>query len=507
MVSAGMKDHMVSDDPPYSRLFVVYNRKDPVSEAELRNDFGKYGEIQDVFIVKDRASGNAKGVAYIKFPKMSEAALAMENLNNTPIKGHVGVYKAYIAKNRGESPGPDHNDPDRFVRLFIMVPKSAAEDDIRQHFTKFGDVTTVKLLRHKDTNESRGIGYVTYARVYDAAKAVESGENELGFKAVIARPKEKIPPPAESSTSNHSSSYSSYSNSHTSKSRPSKHSSSHVDHNTGGDSFQATVSSKLDKDHIFRLFDIAPGLRNIQIISQNMYRTDLVAIYNSPLAAEYALNKLQGLEYPLGDYICVESKGVNKPSVVTTPSYNMSASGSIGTKRDYRGEQIIEHRSASPVSSNGNREVNSTLTALTKALSDATALLKTAGVSTESIGYDDMSDNRSSSSYCQFPLPPPQKVLPKTAFNENTGRRLFFVGHPAAPPLDALYDVYCRFGNFTGASVLQKKNYGYLYFTCPHSAQRAIDATDDKTIAGVTIKVLPAEPKAELSNKRKKTDM
>lgn len=43
-----------------------------------------------------------------------------------------------------------------------------------------------------------------------------------------------------------------------------------------------------------------------------MFRTDIVATYNSTLAAEYALNKLQGLEYPLGDYICVESKGVNK---------------------------------------------------------------------------------------------------------------------------------------------------------------------------------------------------
>lgn len=45
-----------------------------------------------------------------------------------------------------------------------MVPKSAVEEDIRQYFKKFGDVTSVKLLRNKDTNESKGIGYVTYAR-------------------------------------------------------------------------------------------------------------------------------------------------------------------------------------------------------------------------------------------------------------------------------------------------------------------------------------------------------
>lgn len=61
MVSGGMKEHNVSDDPPYSRLFVVYNRKDPLTETELRNDFSQYGEVQDVFIVKDKSTGESKG--------------------------------------------------------------------------------------------------------------------------------------------------------------------------------------------------------------------------------------------------------------------------------------------------------------------------------------------------------------------------------------------------------------------------------------------------------------
>lgn len=51
------------------------------------------------------------------------------------------------------------------------------------------------------------------------------------------------------------------------------------------------------------------------------------------------------------------------------------------------------------------------------------------------------------------------------------------VGHPAAPPLEALYDVYCRFGNFAGANILQRKNYGYLYFTNGESAQKAISVS------------------------------
>lgn len=40
----------------------------------------------------------ALGVAYVKYSKMSEAALAMEKLNNTSVKNHSGTYKVYIAK-------------------------------------------------------------------------------------------------------------------------------------------------------------------------------------------------------------------------------------------------------------------------------------------------------------------------------------------------------------------------------------------------------------------------
>lgn len=43
-----------------------------------------------------------------------------------------------------------------------------------------------------------------------------------------------------------------------------------TDLHLNGDCFHASVSSKLEKDQIFKLFDIAPGLRNIQIVSQNV---------------------------------------------------------------------------------------------------------------------------------------------------------------------------------------------------------------------------------------------
>ena len=61
------------------RVFVVCS-KSHTSEA-LRSAFEKYGVLEDVWIVRDKFTKESRGVAYIKFSKMSEATLAVEQLD------------------------------------------------------------------------------------------------------------------------------------------------------------------------------------------------------------------------------------------------------------------------------------------------------------------------------------------------------------------------------------------------------------------------------------------
>lgn len=67
------------DDPPNSRLFVVTSRC--VTEDELRDSFSVFGDIQGVWVVKDKQTKESKGIAYIKFTKSSQACLAMEEMH------------------------------------------------------------------------------------------------------------------------------------------------------------------------------------------------------------------------------------------------------------------------------------------------------------------------------------------------------------------------------------------------------------------------------------------
>jgi RNA recognition motif-containing protein len=71
-----------ADDPPLSRLFIVCSKS--TTEDDFQDAFEKFGQIEDIRILKDR-DGISKGVAYIKFSKTSEAALACEAMNGQSI--------------------------------------------------------------------------------------------------------------------------------------------------------------------------------------------------------------------------------------------------------------------------------------------------------------------------------------------------------------------------------------------------------------------------------------
>lgn len=47
------------DDPPMSRLFIICNKTN--TEEEFRETFSKFGTIEEIWIVKDKLSGEHKG--------------------------------------------------------------------------------------------------------------------------------------------------------------------------------------------------------------------------------------------------------------------------------------------------------------------------------------------------------------------------------------------------------------------------------------------------------------
>ncbi|XP_063952912.1 uncharacterized protein LOC129257427 [Lytechinus pictus] len=51
----------------------------------------------------------------------------------------------------------------KFYVLFVgQIPYSATTEDITKHFSKAGELKSVRLATHKDTGKSRGFGYIEF---------------------------------------------------------------------------------------------------------------------------------------------------------------------------------------------------------------------------------------------------------------------------------------------------------------------------------------------------------
>jgi len=463
-----------SFDPPNSRLFILCGKS--TSEDELRNTFDKYGTIEDVWVVKDKSTGDSKGVVYIKFSKASEAALAMEEQNGKCI-GNLGKpIKIMIAHSREQGSKKD-DDPERLLRLFIVIPRTMTEEEIRDHFKEFGDIDSISIVRNRETGESKGVAYVKFYKAYHAAKALE--ECSKSFKAVFARPKEQKPSyqSFDSGDRDHRGGGHMYTQRYDDVSRssngiawPAVRSSTLTDNR-----LTAFVSRSVSEDLIYKLFDIVPGLEAFRTVQDPglsrspYYGMQKVYIeYSCPEAASHALEKLDGFEYPPGQRIVVKSY-LGESGLLKSPSQ-------IGTASE--GMTAIS---------------KSELTTLTKALAKAESIIKAAGLGA-GVGVPNQSGDGGSfdPSYCSAKLPPPQPMVKGSP--DGPTHRLFIVCQPGLPPVYALRDVFGRFGGLVEVYMLNGKNCGYVTYTTKESAETAIETLHCQELCGMKLKVLKAEP-------------
>ncbi len=58
-----------------------------LTEEELKEVFAEFGEVESSKIIMDKYSGRSKGFGFVEMPNDEEAKQAIENLNDTDVKG------------------------------------------------------------------------------------------------------------------------------------------------------------------------------------------------------------------------------------------------------------------------------------------------------------------------------------------------------------------------------------------------------------------------------------
>lgn len=74
---------------------LIRNLARTTTEAELREMFSAYGNVQSCNLVLDKTTNLSKGFGFVEMPKPGEAKAAMKNLNGTELAGNkIRVKKA-----------------------------------------------------------------------------------------------------------------------------------------------------------------------------------------------------------------------------------------------------------------------------------------------------------------------------------------------------------------------------------------------------------------------------
>jgi len=513
------------DDPPNSRLFIVCGKS--ITEDDFKDAFEPYGIIEEIWVLKDRVTNEPKGVTYIKFSKTSEAALAMEEMNGRCIGSHPRPLKVLIAHSRDQGSRREMNEEERLVRLFVVVPKSMGESELRDNFNQFGDVDYVSIVRDRTTKESKGFAYIKYHRMSHAAKAFEACERS--FKPVFADPKpqksgyhegnggDRMNGPGSttsaSTTASVSAGYDMLSYMDTSHSNP-----------DGNCRLNVITSPIINQDQLWRLFDLVPGLDYCELKRPDGRGRDRqnkafgTVVFNNPQSATYAKEKLHGFEYPPGHRLIVKfddlpSQGYNigppAPYNMGPPRPQTYLPPPPGPPGGYALHAAPRMPPPGPPPNHHHQprqNIPTDLQSLADTIAQATSLIQAAGYAPPSHPQPNMQPPGETydPSYCSVKLPAPQPLAPMDSV---VAERLFIVCTPSPPALYALKDVFGRFGGLIDIYLLNGKTCGYAKYAGKESAEKAVSALHGQEVCGARLKVMPADPQDKNDNTRKRPKM
>jgi len=179
-----------STEKKFTNIFVK-NLDEQVSEAELREQFGAFGNITSLALMQND-EGKSKGFAFINFETMDSARTAVEGKNGFEFKGkamYVGraqkkSERMAELKEKFDKIKQERINKYQGVNLYVKNLDENLEDEaFRKAFEEYGQITSCKIMRD-DKGNAKGFGFVCYTTPEEATKAV----TEMNGKILASKP-------------------------------------------------------------------------------------------------------------------------------------------------------------------------------------------------------------------------------------------------------------------------------------------------------------------------------
>mmetsp|Transcript_10258 Transcript_10258/g.14331 ORF Transcript_10258/g.14331 Transcript_10258/m.14331 type:complete len:391 (-) Transcript_10258:197-1369(-) len=141
----------------------VGNLSFDTSADTLREFFGQYGNIIDVYIPFDQARGMSRGYAFVTLGK-EDAEKAIDDANGQELEGRSLTVNESLPRGQKAPRKPRVEGTKLYVGNLSF---DTAEEDLRYLFEEFGDIIDCYMPKDRDTGRARGFAFVTME--HDAA--------------------------------------------------------------------------------------------------------------------------------------------------------------------------------------------------------------------------------------------------------------------------------------------------------------------------------------------------
>ena len=177
--SASMADN---DSHEEDRKLFVGGLPQEVTQDDLDEYFGQFGELESAKLKMDPMTGRSRGFAFILYKEPDSIDRAADGTEHK-LKG-----KTITVKKADVKPGK--------VYIGKLPDSGVGEDEIKEHFSQFGNIAEViRPIDKMKNNEPKNFCFVTFERERVAKKLIEEGSctingHKMQIKQVTPNPRD-----------------------------------------------------------------------------------------------------------------------------------------------------------------------------------------------------------------------------------------------------------------------------------------------------------------------------
>jgi len=178
------------------RLFVGRLNYD-TNDTVLRAYFERFGELTDNVIMRYPDTRRSKGFGFVTFKNPADMEECIIRQPHTIDGKTVELQRATPREDKnssergsrhsgGDSHQPSIDSEHKLMRkLFIgNLNYSTTEEEIKEHFERYGNLEECTLMKFNDTGRSRGFAFLTFEKAFMVDDCQSSRPHELGGKVL-----------------------------------------------------------------------------------------------------------------------------------------------------------------------------------------------------------------------------------------------------------------------------------------------------------------------------------